>query len=315
MSHAVVLLFAALLSGYGYSTYEGPANLPINASAASTGGAYGDVSMGRDTTIIKPVSIPVAALPSRAPISYKVQDGDTLVSIAKTLDVNFREIVWSNPGLKLPLKAGDVLRIPPVPGFLVAVKKGDSLDRLAAAYGLDPTTIVDYNRIRGPLVPGSMLVVPVDPTVGPNLTSGRLADPIKPEQFLCPILGASIIQKFGPTSFAVEPPYDGYLHFHTGIDILAGYGTPIDAAAGGVVTAVGPAGAFGIRVEVTDSYGLVEIYAHMEQATAVVGKLVQQGDPIGLVGSTGLSIGSHLHFQLEIGGVPTDPMPLLGCGG
>jgi murein DD-endopeptidase MepM/ murein hydrolase activator NlpD len=40
---------------------------------------------------------------------------------------------------------------------------------------------------------------------------------------------------------------------------------------------------------------------------------VQQGQKVGLVGSTGLSIGSHLHLQLEVGGVPTDPMPLLGC--
>jgi murein DD-endopeptidase MepM/ murein hydrolase activator NlpD len=158
-----------------------------------------------------------------------------------------------------------------------------------------------------------MLVIPVDPAIGPNLPSGPPADPIKPGQLVCPITGAPIIQKFGPTSFELEPSYDGYLHFHTGVDILAGYGTPIGAAAGGKVTAVGPAFDFGIRVEVTDSYGLVEIYAHMSAASVAIGQLVQQGDRIGLVGSTGLSIGSHLHLQLEIGGVPTDPMPLFGC--
>ena len=140
-----------------------------------------------------------------------------------------------------------------------------------------------------------------------------LADPIKPEQLACPIKKAPIIQKFGPTSFKVEPPYAGYLHFHTGVDILATYGTPIDAAAGGTVTAAGPADYFGIRVEVTDSYGLVEIYAHMSEVSVAVGQLVQQGDKVGLVGSTGLSIGSHLHLQMEIGGVPFDPMPLSGC--
>ena len=117
------------------------------------------------------------------------------------------------------------------------------------------------------------------------------------------------------TSFELEPAYSGYLHFHTGVDILAGYGTPITAAAGGKVTAVGPAFDFGIRVEVTDSYGFVEIYAHMSAASVAIGQLVQQGDKVGLVGSTGLSIGSHLHLQLEVGGVPTDPMPLAGCTG
>ena len=87
----------------------------------------------------------------------------------------------------------------------------------------------------------------------------------------------------------------------------------MSAAAGGTVTAVGYADYFGIRVEITDSYGLVEIYAHMSAVGVAAGQQVQQGQKIGLVGSTGLSLGSHLHFQLEIGGIPTDPLPLIGC--
>jgi murein DD-endopeptidase MepM/ murein hydrolase activator NlpD len=312
VTHAVVLALAVVLSGYSYSSYLRPANGPIEARAANIA-ALGDVSMGRDSTIIKPVSIPTSALPNRAPILYTVKTGDTLASIATTLGVPFRAITWSNPGLRIPLKVGEVLRLPPVPGFVVTVKKGDSLVSVAAAYGLDPVTIVDFNRVRGPLTPGSMLVIPIDPAVGPNLSSGVPADPLKPGQFVCPIVGAPIIQKFGPTSFGLEPAYGAFAHFHTGVDILATYGTPITAAAGGIVTMAGPAIGFGIRVEVTDSYGLVEIYAHMSEVSVAVGQPVQQGDKVGLVGSTGYSIGSHLHLQLEIGGVPTDPMPLLGC--
>jgi LysM repeat protein len=312
LTHAVVLLVAAVMAGYSFSSYLKPVQGSIDAQA-NVGGSVGDVSLGRGTTIIKPVSIPTSALPSRVPILYKVKTGDTLTGIAQDLNVPYREITWSNPGLRLPLDAGTVLRLPPVPGFVVTVKRGDSLESVAATYGVDPVTIVDFNRIRGALTPGTMLVIPVDPAVGPNLSSGVPADPIKPGQFVCPIQGAPIIQKFGPTAFALEPSYDGYQHFHTGVDILAGYGTPIDAAAGGTVTAAGPAFDFGIRVEVTDSYGLVEIYAHMSEVSVAVGQLVRQGDKVGLVGSTGLSIGAHLHFQLEVGGVPTDPMPLAGC--
>jgi len=315
MTHAVVLLIAAVLSGFSFSSYLPPAKGSIDARAANVGGTGRDMSMGRESTIIKPISIPSSALPSRAPIYYKIKAGDTLDGIAKTLDVPLREVTWSNPGLRVPLKEGKVLRIAPVPGFVVPVKSGDSLESLAAAYGLDPVTIVDFNHVRDPLTPGSMLIVPVDPAIGPNLPSGLPADPIKPGQLVCPIRSAPIIQKFGPTSFELEPAYSGYLHFHTGVDILAGYGTPITAAAGGKVTAVGPAFDFGIRVEVTDSYGFVEIYAHMSAASVAIGQLVQQGDKVGLVGSTGLSIGSHLHLQLEVGGVPTDPMPLAGCTG
>ena len=311
VAHAVVLLVAALLAGYNFASSLGPAQSSIDAQAA----AVGDVSMGRDTTIIRPVSVPISVLPSRAAILYTVKTGDTLVGIAKTLDVPFRQITWSNPGLKLPLEGGRVLRVAPVPGFVVTVKSRDSLESLAAAYGVDPVSIVDFNRIRGSLTPGSTIVVPVDPEAGPNLSSGVPADPIKPGEFVCPILGSSIIQAFGPSSFALDSPYDGYLHFHQGVDIVGAYGTPIDAAAGGKVTAVGFLGGFGLRVEVTDSYGLVEIYAHMSDASVAIGQLVQQGDKLGLVGSTGNSIGPHLHFQLEIGGFATDPTPLSGCAG
>jgi murein DD-endopeptidase MepM/ murein hydrolase activator NlpD len=80
------------------------------------------------------------------------------------------------------------------------------------------------------------------------------------------------------------------------------------------VTATGYADYFGLRVAITDSYGLVEIYAHMSSVTVNTGDSVQQGQVIGFVGSTGLSVGSHLHLQLEIGGVPTDPGQLIGCG-
>ncbi len=79
------------------------------------------------------------------------------------------------------------------------------------------------------------------------------------------------------------------------------------------MTAAGPADYFGIRVEVTDSFGLKEIYAHMSQVSVAVGQEVQQGKLIGNVGSTGLSLGAHLHFQLEVGGEPTAPGALIGC--
>lgn len=313
VTHGVVLLVAALISGYTFSFHLSPRPGSIDVAAAGSVAPNGDFWMGRDSSVIKPVYIPTAPLPNRAPIIYTVAAGDTLDTIAKSLKVPFREITWSNPGLKLPLKTGQLLRIPPVPGFVVVVRKGDTVASLAKARGVDPAIIADFNRIRGQLTPGSVLVVPVDPDVGPDLTTGDPADPLAPGKFVCPIPGAQVIQKFGPTGFALEPSYNGYLHFHTGVDILAGYGTPINAAAGGMVTAVGFAGDFGLRVEITDSYGLVEIYAHMASVEAAVGEPVQQGTEIGQVGSSGLSIGSHLHMQLEIGGVPTDPMPLIGC--
>jgi murein DD-endopeptidase MepM/ murein hydrolase activator NlpD len=316
MTHAVVLAVALAISGY---TVIDRNFLPSFraagvTSAAASEGAVGDISLGRDSVIIKPISIPTAPLVSRSPIVHVVAQGDTLESIAQQFNLRWRDIVWSNPGLRMPLTVGRTLKLPPVPGVVVVVKRGDTPASLATTYGVDVTTVLGYNRIRGPqLIPGSVLVIPVDPTQGQNLSTGLPADPVAPGQFLCPIAGAPIIQQFGPTAFAIEPAFGGYLHFHTGLDLLAGYGTPIVAAAGGKVTAAGPADYFGIRVEVTDTFGLVEIYAHMEQADVAVGQQIQQGTKVGEVGSTGLSIGAHLHFQLEVGGMPTDPGPLVGC--
>ena len=284
----------------------------VDAQASNT--QLGDVVVGRDSTIIAPISIPVAPLPDHRPIPYVIKADDTLLAIAKKFAVTLREITWSNPGLRQPLKVGKLLWLPPVPGVVVQVRKGDTATSIAAAYGVDLATVLGFNRIRGAdLAPGMVLVIPIDPLVGPNLGSGVPADPIHPGALICPIKGAKIIQGFGPTSFALEPSYDGYLHFHSGVDLLADYGTPILAAAGGKVTATGMADYFGLRVEVTDSYGLVEIYAHMQDMSVATGQLIQQGTAVGTVGSTGLSVGSHLHFQLEVGGTPTDPLPLIGC--
>jgi LysM repeat protein len=314
-SHAAVLLIAMAMWSYGAGDQ--------NVSLASRSGAVdaqaanaqlGDVVVGRDSTIIAPISIPVAPLPDHRPIQYTIKADDTLLAIAKSFAVTLREITWSNPGLRQPLQAGKLLWLPPVPGVVVQVRKGDTPASLATAFGTDVPTVLGFNRIRATdLTPGMHLVIPIDPTVGPSLNTGVPADPLHPEALMCPIKGAKIIQGFGPTNFALEPSYAGYLHFHSGVDLLADYGTPILAAAGGRVTATGMADYFGLRVEVTDSYGLVEIYAHMQDVSVGVGQVIQQGATVGTVGSTGLSIGSHLHFQLEVGGTPTDPLPLIGC--
>jgi LysM repeat protein len=319
MTHALVLAIAGAMSGYAVVDRNFLPNshaAPVTAAAAEDGLTVGDFSLGRDNVIIKPLSIPTSPLVSHAPIMHIVMQGETLESIGRQFNLPWRDVVWSNPGLRLPLTAGRPIKLPPVPGVVVVVRTGDTPASLANAYGVDVTTLLGFNGIHSPeLTPGSVLVIPVDPAPGPNLSTGVPADPVDPGQFLCPIAGAQIIQKFGPTSFAIEPPFGGYLHFHTGIDLLAGYGTPIVAAAGGRVTAAGPAFDFGIRVEVTDSFGLVEVYAHMSQVAVAVGQEVQQGDKVGYVGSTGLSLGSHLHFQLEVGGLPTAPGPLIGCPG
>ena len=91
VAHALVLLVAALLAGYNLAGSLRAAPSSIDAQAANVG----DVSMGRETTIIRPVSVPISVLPSRAPILYTVKAGDTLNGIATDPSSGYRLVARS----------------------------------------------------------------------------------------------------------------------------------------------------------------------------------------------------------------------------
>ena len=98
---------------------------------------------------------------------------------------------------------------------------------------------------------------------------------------------------------------------HQGIDISCGYGCDITAAAGGVVTEVSYSGARGYYVVVQHNDELSTLYQHLSATNASVGQAVSAGDTIGYAGSTGISTGTHLHFEVHVYGTPVDPMGYL----
>ncbi len=102
-------------------------------------------------------------------------------------------------------------------------------------------------------------------------------------------------------------PILGYSRMHKGLDFRAGYGTPILAATDGRVAAAGWAGGYGNQVRLAHSGGMVTSYSHMSRIVARAGSSVRQGQVIGYVGSTGLSTGPHLHYELLKNGVPVNP--------
>lgn len=102
-------------------------------------------------------------------------------------------------------------------------------------------------------------------------------------------------------------PILGYSRMHRGIDFRAGYGTPILAATDGRVTAAGTAGGYGKQVRIAHPGGLATSYSHMSRILVRPGQQVRQGQVIGHVGSTGLSTGPHLHYELYRNGVPVNP--------
>ncbi|HEY9552437.1 M23 family metallopeptidase [Allosphingosinicella sp.] len=102
-------------------------------------------------------------------------------------------------------------------------------------------------------------------------------------------------------------PILGYTRMHKGMDFRAGHGTPILAAADGRVVRAGRAGGYGKQVRIKHEGGLVTSYSHMSRIAADSGNRVKKGEVIGYVGSTGLSTGPHLHYELYRNGVPINP--------
>jgi murein DD-endopeptidase MepM/ murein hydrolase activator NlpD len=101
-------------------------------------------------------------------------------------------------------------------------------------------------------------------------------------------------------------PILGYERFHAGLDLAAAAGTPIVAAADGKVVSAGWSGGYGQAVEIAHAGGIETKYGHMSRIAAYAGEIVRRGEVIGYVGSTGLSTGPHLHFEVMKNGRPVN---------
>jgi len=106
-------------------------------------------------------------------------------------------------------------------------------------------------------------------------------------------------------------PFTGQSAMHEGVDFVAEPGTPIHAAAAGVVINVERHPQYGNMVEIDHGDDLVTRYAHAARVTARVGALVKRGDKIAEVGSTGRSTGPHLHFEVRLRGAAVNPARFL----
>lgn len=106
-------------------------------------------------------------------------------------------------------------------------------------------------------------------------------------------------------------PLTGKKDFHPGLDISADKGDPVYATADGRVTNASRAGNYGNLVTVEHSYGLETRYGHLSEFKVTVGQAVKRGDLLGLVGSTGRTTGSHLHYEVRANGRILNPLQLL----
>ncbi|MCU1463604.1 MAG: metalloendopeptidase-like rane protein [Acidimicrobiales bacterium] len=140
-----------------------------------------------------------------------------------------------------------------------------------------------------------------------SLQNGQGVAPTGHGVLAVPIPGAPITSGFGPRLH----PIFGDMRMHTGVDFGATSGTPIHAAADGVVVSAGVLGGYGNATVIDHGKSLATLYGHQSLIIVRAGDKVQRGQVIGFVGCTGNCTGPHLHFEVRIAGTPVDPMPYL----
>lgn len=199
-------------------------------------------------------------------------------------------------------------------------------ERVAGLAGLDPAEFRAPPAAGGALV-GSRALTPeqfqdamnaLDGTSGASVdwltaVESRLFDQ-KIRQSMVPTQAPVSSGVVGsPFGFRIDP-ITGRTALHTGLDFPADTGTPILAAAGGVVVVQEYHPAYGHMVEIDHGNDLITRYAHASRVMVKKGDLVKRGQHIADVGSTGRSTGPHLHFEVWVAGVPQDPQRFLNAG-
>lgn len=189
-----------------------------------------------------------------------------------------------------------------------SVRPGDTLSAVAVSTGVGVSELVALNDVADPdlLRVGQVLHLPSGAEVARPALSSRGAR-AAPQTFVWPLRGRIT------TDFAERGPYWSR-GWHPGLDIAGPIGTPIAAAAAGVVVEAAAAGwnaGYGNYVKIEHGGGLVSLYGHMSRVDASVGDQVDAGTVLGAVGVTGLTTGPHVHLELRQDGEVRDPVDYL----
>lgn len=158
---------------------------------------------------------------------------------------------------------------------------------------------VDYSRYRPRPKPGDQVKGAAKPGTGSLARATTLSWPTR-----LPLTGASLTSGFGGRYH----PILGSLRMHSGVDLAAPAGTAIKAPSAGVVTFAQWYGGYGLFVVVDHGGGMETRYGHLAQVAVAPGQAVKPGEVLGYVGSTGLSTGPHLHYEMRLNGQALDPL-------
>jgi murein DD-endopeptidase MepM/ murein hydrolase activator NlpD len=330
---AHVAVVALAISAVAFSNIEWPAQaapdspvpaLPVSAGSGAEGKtarelpvtlnvrAVGSLTRENADSIAR-LAQPHTIIPRRPRldiITYTVQAGDTVQSIAEHFGLQPTTISWANPVIEdAPdlLRIGQEVVILPVDGALHQVAEDDTLESIAEEYEVEPEAIVTckYNPLESPdssIVEGMQLVIPggEKPYVPKVVTTYAGAVPEGARgtgRFQWPVLG-SITQ--------------GYWYGHRAIDLGASTGSAVVAADGGFISFAGWTDVgYGYLIVIDHANGFATYYAHLSNMYVFEGQAVERGQVIGAVGNTGWSTGPHLHFEVRYYDVQQNPRAYL----
>lgn len=239
---------------------------------------------------------------------YKVRNGDNIWKIAKRFGLDFYTVLSVNR-LKNAnyLKPGQKIRIPNQKGVLHKVKPGETLEDISLMYDVNMGRIIGANGITDPnqIHAGAELFIP-----GARLTYNKqqeiAASSNIPPTFIKPCRGR-ISSGFG---YRIHPIFRRRM-LHAGVDIAARYGSLVYAARSGRVKFAGWLGGYGKLVVIDHRDGYETRYAHNSSILVRKGQWVRQGQPIARVGKSGVTTGTHLHFEIRRNGKPVNPLRYL----
>ena len=276
------------------SVLTGSFNLAVNNSDPVLDGFAGFVLL--DSSVISDPANPLnTVLPTREGLMiYQIQPGDTISKIAVKFDISTDAIFWTNSGLRLSfIKPGQEIVILPVEGVLHEIKEGDTLDSIAGLYGVSSEEIKKFNTNFQEFLqsPGNRLIIPHGrPLRKTNYVSRWPGDFLDlGNYFAIPTTGWNW----------------GRLHYYNAIDIANSCGTPVYAAAEGLVIETDDSGwnnGYGGYIKIEHPNKTYTSYAHLNKILIAEGKYVSQGAEIGLMGNTGNThgpTGCHLHFEVH----------------
>ena len=240
--------------------------------------------------------------------TYRVKSGDMIGYIADAFGITQDTIISVNNIRQSRLiQPNQYLKIPSMPGILYTVKNnGETPETIAVKYEVDAEkcALVNYLTPTTELKAGYSLFVPdaeLDWMTRQEINGDLFKKPLKVRYWLSSSYG-----------WRDSPFNTGSRSFHGGIDMAVSQGTPIYPAMDGKVTTAGYNATYGNYVIITHHSGYKTLYGHMSKITCQKGNFVYaQKTQIGLVGSTGLSTGPHLHFTVYKNGNTINPLSVL----